>query len=250
MNQLNQNIIRNRNCLQCYKIERKLPEKWEHFQDIIFNSRIFTVLVNKHTEIEQVKPMLGIGSFDGSFKHIHPANPTTYYQKSYKITEWKKSVEPRKMVGYSSVVISDLIKNQGEIYPFELESEKEWENTLEFYRNLLSKKELTFEKVEYFQDFLKEFQRVKYKLVEPNSRTNIANEEWTKKQNEPRNLADELKEAKIKYDKIFDLCLKLIEKIPTEKKNSSLWEKMERIKLVLETLSIPATIITELLKKK
>jgi hypothetical protein len=112
---------------------------------------------------------------------------------------------------------------------------------------LLSRKELTFEKVEYFQDFLREFQRVKYKLIaEPDTQPN----ELIEKQNEPLNLANELKEAKIKYDKIFDLCLKLIEKIPAENKNGSFWKKTERIKLVLETLSIPASIIIELLKNK
>ncbi|MCE8168108.1 MAG: hypothetical protein I3275_05830 [Candidatus Moeniiplasma glomeromycotorum] len=249
MNQPNQNIIRNRNCLQCYKIEKKLPEKWEHFQNIILNSRIFTILVNNHTEIKQVKPMLIIGSFDGSFNHIHPANPKIYYQRNYKIIEWKKSDEPRKIVGYNLFAISDLIQNQNEYYLLELKNEKEWENISEFYRDLFNKGQIIFEKTEYIQDFLKEFQWNKL-VAGMNNQSNITNRGWMEKQTEVRNLINELKETKIKCDKLFDLCVKLIEKILDEKqsKTKPFWEKMKQVNLILETIGIPANIIFSIIE--
>ncbi|MCE8164021.1 MAG: hypothetical protein I3273_07010 [Candidatus Moeniiplasma glomeromycotorum] len=86
-------------------------------------------------------------------------------------------------------------------------------------------------------------------IVERDARPNITNKEWIEKQNEVRDLTDELKEVKVMCDKLLSLCFKLTEKISTEKKSSSFREKMERIELVLKTLVVPASIIVEILKK-
>ncbi|RHZ36521.1 hypothetical protein [endosymbiont GvMRE of Glomus versiforme] len=85
-------------------------------------------------------------------------------------------------------------------------------------------------------------------IAELNVRPNITNKEWIEKQNEVHSLNNELKETKIMRDKLFDLCLKLIAKIPAENKNNSFWEIMKQLKLIFETAGIPANFILLLIE--
>jgi hypothetical protein len=86
-------------------------------------------------------------------------------------------------------------------------------------------------------------------IAERDARPNITNKEWINKQNE-------LKETKIKRDKLFDLCFELIELIKkilseNEVKNAaSFWGEIERIKLVLELVVISASAVITFKKIK
>ena len=133
-----------------------MKTKWEHYQNIIWNSRIFTILRNKNFSYTKNSLV--------SHSGLIYLGPRIRFDSEYRVVSYNGNTDS-KIIGYNTIIITNLVKNhQGKQYPFDLKDSEEWKEILDFYRDIFNRRILTFDDRENIQDFIseqKEYQRIK-----------------------------------------------------------------------------------------